>query len=714
MRRSLLIGAMLATTCLTPSRASAEPVSAFIAGLGVAFTGGAAAGTVAGLAGGALAAGYATGVFLSGYVGQTLLSLGLSAVAARLNRQRAPSPSARMVNFAQPITYAEWVFGRTRKGGPLGFTGFKSGDDVVTGKGGAKRHFSPVLAMHQCEGIVEHWLDEQIVEVDGNGTVITGDQSSYYRIRPFNGQPGQVADPELVARFDEITSAFDFVGLAGAHIWARRPSDEKFNTVYPNGKQAAYAPVIDGFNQVYDPRDQTHKWTQNAGLNIAAIIEHVWGRSTRDDLVAIEADVAAQQVAKRGGGLQDLWQINGTLSDDQTFSDQQGMIMAAADVWFYELPGGEVGFKLGRWEDPVITLRDADFLSVELATGNAKLGTVSEVALRYVEPANGWKETACAAVVVDPDARQNRSEPEGYLVSNHNQAYRVTRRLAALENSDFSLRGTLKSIGRFLRGERFVKIALAGFPEFTIEVGKLVSNGGATFDLEGVSVTADDFAPDVSLIEPERPSYAKVASDDAVPDLVGFSGTALSNGQIRYTWAAVDDEGLNQRVRWRKTGDLDWQVVPVESGQASLIVTGLGDATIEAQGQNLTGTKRGSDWLPDPADLTDSVVNATAPAALVSFDAVANGVDVDVDFVSPNDPEYRGTRIYRADYEPTYSEGFDFSHAALVHTEYGAAGAADAWTDLAQAAGQHAYWAQPINSSGQPGAKSGPNIVTTS
>ncbi len=708
-----MVAALMATTCLTPSKASAEPVTAFITGLGIAFGGGAAAGTVAGLAGGALGAGYATGAFLATGIGSTLLSLGLSAVAAKLNQPQQAAPSVRMQNFSQPISYAEWVFGRTRKGGPLGFTGFKSGDDVVTGQSGAKRHYSPILAMHQSKGIVEHWLDESIVEVDEDGTRTSDVQRTYYRIRAFDGKPGQVADAELVAQFPEITEDFKFLGLTGAHIWARRPRDEDFNRVYPQGKQAVYAPVLDGYDQVYDPRDEAHKWTQNAALNIAAIVDVIWGQGTDDELVAIEADHAEMQVAKRGGGLQDRWQINGTISDEMDFGSQQAMIMAAADVFFYELPSGNVGFKLGRWEEPAIVLRDEDFLSVELRTGSAKLGSASEVALRYVEPDNNWKESVSATVSVNDDAILNRSEPEGYLVTNHNQAFRVARRLAALESPDFTLRGTLKPIGRFLRGERFVTIALAGWPEFTLEVGKLTSNGGVTYDVEGVSTKEDDHAPDVSLIEPQRPEYQEVASDNTVPDLTGFSGTTQADGSIRYTWTEPDDESLNQRLRYRKTGDLDWQLVSIEAGQVSVVINGLGDATIEAQGQNLTGTKRTSGWSPDPADLTDSIANPIAPAALVSFTATVSVSDVDIDLQAPNDAEYRGTRIYRADYAGGYLGGFDIDDATLIQTEYGATNATDTWTDTALAAGVHAYWGIPINSSGKRGPTFGPVSVET-
>src|SRR5690606_10214303 len=109
--------------------------------------GAAAASFTSAVVGSAAAAGFSVGSFLTGTIGgKLILSLGLSALSQALTRRRQTPPSERFVNLAQPVSYAEWVIGRTRKGGPLGFTGFATGNDAVTGQSGAKRHYSPVVA----------------------------------------------------------------------------------------------------------------------------------------------------------------------------------------------------------------------------------------------------------------------------------------------------------------------------------------------------------------------------------------------------------------------------------------------------------------------------------------------------------------------------------------------------------------------------------------
>uniref|UniRef100_UPI0040479BD0 hypothetical protein n=1 Tax=Yoonia sp. TaxID=2212373 RepID=UPI0040479BD0 len=714
MKRSAIIGALMLTTALVPTSVAAEPVSAFITGFIAAFGGSATTAAVASAIGGATAAGFATGAFLATGIGRTLLSLGLSAAIQAFNRPSGPPPSDRMVNFGQPISYVVWVFGRARIGGPLGFRGWATSDDVVTGTSGAKRHYSPVIAMHPCRGVVEHWLGKTPVEIDADGMVTTEPFAGYYRIRPFNGQDGQVADAELVASFPQFTTAFDFARLAGAHVWAKRPPADQFNTVYPNGREESYTPVIDAHVEVYDPRSDTSDWTQNAALIIAKVIADIWQKDVDWDEVAEQADICDVQVPKRGSGTVARWQINGTLSDDMDFETQRKMLMLAADVWFYERADGKVGFKVGDYQAPTITLTDADFLSIQVSTGASKLGKASEMALKYVEPANSWQESVTASLVIDENARYNRSEPEAYLIAEHNQAWRMLRRMAAIENPKLTLQGTLKPIGRYLRGERFVKISVQGLPEFVIEVAKLEARGRFAYDLQGISVEEADFEPDQSLTEPEKPVYQEIASDNTIPDLLGLSAIAENAGRVRYTWTVPSDDSLAQRIRLREVGSADWQQIDVPSGQNNYIVTGLGDATVEAQAVNITASQRRStSWRPDPALVVESTVNATAPVALDAFSVAASGSDVLVSFTAPNDENYNATKIYRADYAAAYTGPFDIGDATLQRTEYGIPSNGDTWTDTAPVAGVHAYWARPINGSGKQGPVSGPETIET-
>ncbi|GAA6202486.1 fibronectin type III domain-containing protein [Aquicoccus sp. SU-CL01552] len=702
MKRSLMVLALLGTTALTPDPVYASPQAvAFVAGsLGVA--GGTALATTyaATYASGALFAASAFG----GFVVRTAVGIGLSFLANKLFAPDMPPPSARMVNFAQPKAYAEYAYGRTRKGGILGFTGFSD----------SKRYYVPILAAHEIEGFVEHWLDERVVtlnsETDTSLTNIdTSPIGGYGRIDTLDGASGQTANAGLVSAFTEITSAHDFAGLAGAVIWAKRPPQSSFSNIYPTGRQWAYAPVIDGANDIYDPRTDSTGYSNNAALVLAHWIVNRLGRDVDWDEVATEADVADTTVTNAESETQPLWTINGTISDEQEFEDQRAQMAAACDAFIYERADGKAGFKLGRWIEPTVSLSADDFFALELTEGQWGADAVDEVAVTYMEPENAWRETPSGVWVENDVAKAVRDEPQLYMINNHNQAARIAKRIAKTKRAKYQLKATIGMMGYELLGQRFFRLVHEemGIDEY-FEVGELVREGVSQFSVTANSVNASDFDFDAATEEPTRPTYSSVTSNDDIPDVSGLTATAVDGGSVAFSWTAADDS-LVQQVRYRLTTETDWQVTTAPEGETQVVVTGLLDGgEYEYQARNRTGSYRVGNWAPDtsPIPSVTVIANSTAPAILDAFSATVDGSDVDLAFTAPNDPNYSATRIYRAD------DSTDFNDAVLIRTEYGAPNTADTWTDTAPGSGGWSYWAEPINTSGVAGTKSGPQSVT--
>lgn len=696
MKRSALFAAFLATTALTPKPAEAAPVVAFTAGL-LGIAGGSALAATA--AYGAAAA--FAGTFWGGFLVKTVLSVGLSAIAAKLAQKspNMPPPAARMANYAQPISYAEWVFGRTRKGGPLGFTGFKS----------LRRYYVPILAAHEIEGFVEHWLDERVTGLTSStdpleSNIDTYPMSNDGRIDTFTGAPGQTADPGLVLMFPEITEEHDFAGLAGAVVSAWRPAPENFSLIYPRGREWAYAPVIDGNNQIFDPRDGTRKYTNNAALVIAYWLTEILGREVDWPSVETEARASDGLVMNAQGEMQPRWTINGTISDEQEFEDQRAQLAGACDAFMYERPDGKVGFYVGRWIEPTITLTADDFTRFELSSGGWGGAVPDEVAAIYTEPENAWRETPSGAWVHRSVTKPIRDEPPLYLVTNHNQATRLNRRLARMKNAKYRLQGTVPMIGHELIASRFFRVIHSEMGvDAYFEVGEWVREATGVFSVTATSVDPSDFADDVS--EPARPVYNDVVSNDDIPDVEGIGAVTVDGGAIDISWTATD-ESYSQQVNIRATGETDWQVVSAADGKNSLRITGLIDGQeYEYQVRNRTPARRVGAWKPDTPNTISVVANSTAPAALAAFNAGLAGADVDVTLTAPNDANYFATRIYRS------TGSTDFGDAVLVRTEYGIPSNADEWTDVAPGSGAQRYWAEPINQSGVAGPRSGPSLV---
>ncbi|KAF0675064.1 fibronectin type III domain-containing protein [Profundibacterium mesophilum] len=697
MRKGWVLAALLSTTALAPTRADALPVVGFLQGFvasvaGSTFLGGAvgAAGFGAGAAFGATA--------LGSIAGKVLISVGLSFLSQALQgKPSIPSPSDRMVNFAQPISYAETVYGRARKGGPLGFTAFANN----------RRYYVPILAAHPIKSILTHYLDERVVEIDAGGSVTTAPMAGYYDIRPFTGAAGQAADAELMSAFPEITAAHDFARLSGAYVSAKRPPAEAFSEVYPTGRQASYTPVIEGHNAIYDPRTDTSGYTRNAALILAHWLVEGLGQDVDWQEIAAEADECDKAVSIRGGGTQPKWRIDGVLSDDQDYEQQRALLAIACDAWMYERADGKVGVRVGRYVEPSITLTGADFYGAEISQGSVP-GVPTEVAGLYVEPENAWREAASAPFVADAAAKPLREEPKLTMVASHNQAWRINRRIARTKRPQYQISGTLGLIGYHLQGVRFIRVQHLGIDE-VFEVGELWRNdGGLTFDLVANSVTADDFADQLGGVEPERPVSGKpVQSYDDIAPLQNVSAVATSGTAVNVTWTPAPAP-LHQQVRYRPQGQTEWLVDTLSPGQSRHRIAGLEDGrNYEIQARNRTAAGRGGEWLPTGTITVRVVNNTTPPDDLINFTVTGGAGSAIIDFDTPNDANYAATRIYR-------NTSATFAGAVLIATIYGAPNASDGHTDSGLAPGTYSYFGQPINGSGVHGTRVGPSTVTVS
>lgn len=696
---SIVGAAMLGTTALvTPTQAHAMPpvvafVGTVVAGVTTFFT---AIGTAIGLSGAAAAA-------FGAFATKLVIGLALNALArALMPKPKIPDPSDRMVNFAQPITYMETVYGRVRKGGPIAYTNF----------GDARRDYVVILAAHQIDGYEQHWLDEWPVTINGNGVVQTSPPGSLAKIYPRFGTNPQSLLP-LVSKYGQLTSAHDFAGLAVAQVTAAKPAADQFTKNYPRGREWVYAPVIRGKNTIFDPRDQTFKYTNNAALVIADWITTIMERGVDWDKVAIEADIADQLIPRKGGGTQRRWTLNGIVSDEEEDDLTRAQMGASCDAFFYELPDGSVGFVLGRYIEPDVTLTEDDFYSMTVSEGAAPAEAPTEIVINYVEPANAYRQAPSGAWVIDPDARRIREELAAYFIDNHNQAIRVAKRLARVRYAKYKINGLLKYVGNKILGKRFVRVVHSqlGIDE-TFEVDKLVRNeDGLAYEVNLVSVTEEDFAFDPDLEEPAQPAYGDtvpLVDDDRPTNITATSLTIGGSPGLIVSWTAARPI-LAHRVRWAIKDTGNWSYTDIlQAGTNSVAIAPLNDqTTYDIQVQAVSGVSGApfSTHEPDPPLEATPVQNATPPADLQSFATSLSGSDVTIDFTTPNDPNYFAARIHR-------NTTNDFGSSIVIQTEYGAPNTADSHTDAGLDPGTYYYWGVPINASGIAGNASGPEQET--
>ena len=708
MRHKLRLAAFLLTTALTPLRAEAGPALPFLSGMLNAFGISAMAPALGTAAFGSWTAGITAGSWLAtSVIGQMFLSLGLSAIAQKLQgKPKVQSPSERLVNFAQPVAAMESVFGTVRKGGPMALTTFRD----------KRRHYAVILAAHPIDAVVQWYLDARPVTVAANGEVET---APYYRqdgtpsldssamsLRLHKGEPGQVADAQFVSGIPEWTEAHDMAGLAYVAAHAKRVKDSDFSEVYGSSPPTGpvIAPVIRGASTIYDPRNETTGWTDNAALVWAWLTTTRLGGTVDWSHVAAEADVCDQLIQDRNGNWVKRWTLSGVFDDATDYEDLRAQVIAACDGIMFERPDGSVGLTVGRWVEPDIVLTEDDFYRLSIVEDDWGVSPPTEFVAQYVEPAHDWLEAASAAWVADPTGPRVRSTPVLTLINHHNQAMRALKAIAAVSRPRYRVTAEIGAIGYKLVERRTVQIRAHGW-DFPLEIGAIRRGDNiARLILEGTSTSEDRHSFNSALEEPPRPARQKTESEDSVAIPASISGTAVEGPAIRWSWPG-QDETLSQELRVREIGG-DWLPSVTVRDASEYLTPAVDGAQYEAEIRNITSARRPSGWrLSSPVT---AVADAVAPAALAGFEVVATGSTAAISITPPNDPRYAATRIYRLDLPAADPGPYNLADADLVGTLYGITITA---TEASLPLGRLVWWAVPINGSGIEGPASGPEIT---
>lgn len=709
MKRSLMVAALMGCTALTPTEAKAGPVVAFFSGIISSITGGAL------IVGGAAGLGFTVGTFLTtNFFGKLILSYGLSLLARKFASKppKAESPSDRLVNFAQNISNMEWVFGQVRKGGPYGLTSFQVD----------RRHYIVILAAHEIEAIDQWYIDNQLVEVEegvvvtepfapptitGGGLVVP--EQAYIGLRGHLGASDQVADAVLVSSIPEWTTAHDMKGLAYAAVFARRVPDAKFSEVYGNSSQTG--PIVTCLIRgvlVYDPRTDSFGYSNNAALVWAWVTENRLGAGTVDwDKVAVEADAADVFVTNKEGGTQRKWTLNGSFPDNLDYESIVQQMIMACDGYVYEQPDGKVGFYVGRYIEPTITLTEDDFFTLELSENDFGQNPVTEFVGRYVEPSNDWNESQSGTYVFDSESQISRETIPLFYCHNHNQTMRSLKRIAKSNRAKYRIAGQIGIIALDLISERFVNVNVLG-KEFIAEISKINgTEGDTTFEISLASVEPEDFDFVASSEEPDKPPRDEVTNDNTVPVVSSLIGESVGSSGITWSWPE-QDQALTQQFRIRKVGDAEWQPsVEVRDGALSLTTTGLTDGEeYEAEIRNVTSARRPGEWTSSGTVVV--VSNSTPPDPVVGFSSALLGLDsIELTWNTANDINHSSTRIYRS-----VGAGSVFADATLLVVVYGPPNSSQSVTNTSLGPETYKYWAVSANSSGVEGSAEGPESET--
>ncbi|MHA6731743.1 phage tail protein [Devosia sp. A369] len=709
--RSVLLG----TTMLfaVPVQAHADPVSVAILGW-IGYGG--AAGLMAPTAVLMSLVGNAIMAALPGFLLNLAIGVGVTMLANALRPQQnsqAQDPGSRIVNLRQSIQDRSKSYGRVRTGGPVAFWKLKEG----------KRYVAALFNTGEIDGVESTYLNETEVSLNEFGYV-TEDQfesegTSMIRVDRFHGAPGQAAHPYLAEAFPEWTAAHKLSGIAGAVMVCQNPKAEDFAKVYSSGRE----PTISGVYRaakVLDPRDNVRRWTTNAALIIAdwIVSPDGLGQDLDWDEVAYEADVADALMRTRGGDWIPKWQLCGTYFFSQTREEVRKQLAVACDAWFYDKPNGKVGFKLGRWMEPKVTIRAEHIYSIKLGEGQDGETQQNALSVEYVEPAAGYRQYPSAAVTISDGQAYNQSSVAAHWIPNHTQACAIAKRtLRAMRamRAPHDITMTLKLYGLLLMpaDDEDSRTFRVECPKFGISgVYELadfqLSPDGMSVTVTGKSTEQADWQFDGLVDEPAPSTISDIDVVDDVPDPTGVTLSSPATGALHVTFNPAPRASLLKRVRYRKVGSTDWNELGVPASQDYLTINGLPPGDVyEAQVQFRTATANASDWVgSSPASVTISATS-TPPGPATSTSATGGAGQATFNWTAPNSPNYVGARIY-------INTVNTFPGGTPTATEYGLPNASDSRVVPSLSVGLKYGWVVAINSAGDEAmpAATGPFTVS--
>lgn len=660
---------------------------------------------------------FAIGLGLAGALGGVFLNAALSiGVNLLVNAFRPPvqepSPAQRMVNLRQPVQDMQFGFGLVRTGGPVGFWQAKGG----------KRYASYLMNAGEIESVEAYYLNETEVTLDGSGYVTESafkvDGSSKIQIETFLGASGQTSPSLIDTNFTEWTSAEKYTGLAGLVAVFENVDAENFSKVYPTGREPTVSALLK-LAKVYDPREVSHdendpstwEYSTNLALCLAYWITHVDGLNASVDWddVADEADVCDVSILDRDSNATPKYQYCGQFSLGESRESVMKKLTLAGDVFIYDAEDGKVGFKVGRWIEPSVTIEEKHVYAYELGEGKDGTELTNAVAVQYTEPAAGYREHQSAAFYVDDGNAYQEDVVAAYGIPNHNQAVRIAKALHRTLRSEYTIKLSLNLYGLLLRTERFFKLELPelSISEFFEITGWELADDAMSVNVSAQSVLQSDFDFDSSTEEPAPNPIGTITVSDTISDPTNVTLASNDAGTATISFDAPSRSSLLIRVRYREDGASDWNEASVPIGQTYYTAFGLpiGD-DYEMQVQFRTATNNASNWVASSPTKVTVSATSNPPSAVTGVTATPGTGDCLFDWTAPNSANYVGARIY------THTSN-DFSAATLQDTEYGLPNAADSKT-VTLAANTYYGWIVAINSSGDEATETATGSFTVS
>lgn len=326
-------------------------------------------------------------------------SIALSVLLAPRPSTNTPPPGI----FRQAISNSFIVYGRRRVGGLLVFFHSKKHTDKKH-----YRYFVIAVAGHRCAGNPTWMLNDDVVTVDGSGMVTTGPYATACWLWFQRGLDSETANATFVSECGgKWTSAHKGNGIAA--IYAKfRMNDSVIEAGMPN-----ITAIIDGKDDIYDPRTEAEGYTNNA-----ALVFYDWMGMPREeggfgayedeipsaDYISIQANVCDEEVESEA-----RYAFDGIITTGSSPSEVRDVFVTNC-AGSYTYSEGLHLLRVGYWRPPTETLTEdqlagaiqvSPFLPTDVAA--------NEVQGTFYDPASNFQPAPFSTKTTDPtptDIRQ--------------------------------------------------------------------------------------------------------------------------------------------------------------------------------------------------------------------------------------------------------------------------------------------------------------------
>ena len=257
-----------------------------------------------------------------------------------------------------------------------------------------------------------HYLQSEQVTLDGSLLVdnsIDGKWDGLVRIETTLGATDQAALASLVTDYGPWTSDHRCRGVAAVYI-KQTPvpaSDARARHIHA---ELFYNCVIKAASDIYDPRDQTTGWSDNAALVALWYLRHPQGRNLPDTLIdfdsfSVAADTCDELVTLAAGGTEKRYRSNATIARDEEPNDVLQRMLENMDASPTFDSEGKMGVRISTaavtnlltfTEDQV---RETSFRSYQRAVDRYDRveGAITSIDHEYQEISTSWgNETGLA------------------------------------------------------------------------------------------------------------------------------------------------------------------------------------------------------------------------------------------------------------------------------------------------------------------------------